>query len=105
MLNVKFDTTGLDKLTKNLKNLEGKKAVPFKDLFTPQFLKKHTKFSSLEDMFAKSRFTVNSQEDFKSIPDAEWDKFITDNSNFASWQEMLKVATGEWAGRRLLSSL
>jgi len=91
----------LDRLGNKAKKLEGTNSVPFEELFTQSFLTKHTKFCSLDDMFGKSGFTVNSQEDFGKIPDEEWNKFISNNSHFHSWEEMVYAAGQEWIKRQL----
>lgn len=106
MLNIKI--TGLNELKNNLKDLESKvqalegtHKVSLKDLFNQQFLEKYTKFFSVEDMFTRSGFKINSEEDLKAIPDGEWDKFISANTNFNSWKEMLNTAAGELTKREL----
>ena len=103
MFEMKFDSKGFDKLKKDLdklqrrcRELEGENSVSFEELFSPSFLNKYTKFSSIYDMFNKSGFTVNNQDDFKKIPDDKWDKFIVENSQFSSWQDMIDKAGKEW---------
>jgi len=108
MFEMKFDSKGFDKLKKDLdklqrrsRELEGENSIPFEELFNPSFLSKCTKFSSVDDMFKKSGFTVNNQDDFKKIPDDKWDKFIAENSQFNSWQDMLDKASKEWMENKL----
>jgi len=108
MFKVRIEGDGFDKIKRDLENiqskakkLEGTNSVSFGELFTQEFLGKNTKFSSLDDMFKKSGFTINSQEDFKNIPDEEWGKFIASNSHFKSWEEMLDAAVKEWTGKQL----
>lgn len=93
----------LNKIQSNVKALEGK--VQFKDLLTHEFLVVNTKFSSVEDMFEKSGYKVVCQDDLKAIPDSEWDEYISSNSNFKSWKEMLSAAAAELFKKRLASSL
>lgn len=45
-------------------------------------------------MIQANGFKVESEDDFKAIPDAEWDVFIHDNTSFGSWREMLEAARG-----------
>ena len=46
-------------------------------------------------------FKVETEEDFASIPEDEWDAFINGRTRFASWDEMKKAAALEWAKQRL----
>jgi hypothetical protein len=108
MFRVEFKGDGFDKikrdiekLTRRVKELEGENSIPFNELFSADFLKKYTDFSSVDDMFAKSGFTVTNQDDFKNIPDSKWDEFIKKNTKFSSWEEMTNAASKEWIDRKL----
>lgn len=108
MFEIKFKGDGFDKIKRDLesfqkkaKEMEGTNSISFHELFTPEFLKKYTRFISLDEMFEKSGFTINSQEDFEKIPEDAWDKFISTNSKFNLWKEMLDVAGEEWVAREL----
>lgn len=103
-----FEMKGFDELKKKLKDLNdraqglhGEHSIPLKELFPPEFLSQHTQFESIEDMFKKSGFKVASADDFKNIPDAEWDAFIQNHTQFPSWKAMLKKASEEWTVRKL----
>ncbi|MDD5281482.1 MAG: hypothetical protein PHC37_02065 [Candidatus Omnitrophica bacterium] len=86
----------LNNLQQNIENLKGEQEVSFNELFTQDFMKKNSRFKSLEDMFKQSGFVINSQEDFKKIPDEEWGNFITSNTKFKNWEEMYGAAINEW---------
>ena len=100
--------TGMDSLQKKLKKmadgareLEGQHQVAIPDLLTEPFLAKHTSFANAQELFDKSGFKINSAEDFKAIPDYEWDQYISSVSSFESWKEMLQSATVEYAKRKM----
>lgn len=100
--------TGLDNLQKRLQKLandaqalDGSHAVPLEELLNESFVRKHTQYSSLSEMIEKSGFDVKSPEDFKAIPDDEWDKYIKSITSFADWKAMLGKATEIWAAKRL----
>ena len=99
--------TGLDGLTKKLGEIERKakavngQKVPMTELLTPEFVARHTKFASADEMFDASGFKVETQEDFAAIPDDKWDEYIRSISSFASWQEMLARAGEQWAAKKL----
>ncbi len=91
----------LDNLQKNISKLEGEHQVPFNELYDRDFIRRNSNFDGIEDMFQKSGFTINSEEDFKKIPDAEWDNFISKNTKFKSWKEMNKAAVANFTKKKL----
>ena len=66
----------LDDLSGRIKQLEGSHNVPMSEVLTPEFISGCSKFYSLAELLSGSGFTIESQEDFKAIPDDEWDSFI-----------------------------
>ncbi len=100
--------TGFDELKNNLnkmadraKELEGSHQVAIPDLLTESFVKKHTKFKDAQELFDESGFKIDNTEDFKAIPDADWDNYIAGISDFDSWNEMLQAATAEYVKRKI----
>lgn len=91
----------LDNLATKAKELDGEHRVPVSELLTDSFIAQHTSFSSADEMFKASKFTIATQEDFAAIPDEEWDSFIRSVSSFDSWQSMLGAASKGWAKRKL----
>ncbi len=91
----------LDTLSNNAMNLDGNHNVPVTELLTPSFVSKHTNFKSVEELFEKSGFKVESPEDFEAISDTEWDNYIQSTSNFDNWNSMLSKATEEWVAKKL----
>jgi len=100
-MDFKFDPSGLDELQQRLRRIDGSHDVPMNELLNPEFMLKHTQFRSFEEMLDRSGYSVKTQEDFKAIPDAPWDAFISANSTFTSWHEMLEAAQVEWTKRQL----
>lgn len=100
-----IEFTGLDKLEKQLKKMEKElsqtKSVSFEDLFTASFMKKYTSFSSMDELLDAGGFKIESQEDFEAIPEAEFDKHISANTKFDSWEEMLSEATSQYLVKKL----
>lgn len=91
----------LSDLSGRIKQLDGNHNVPMSELLTPEFLSGCSKFHSLTELFTGSGFSIKSQEDFKAIPDDEWDRFIRLNTSFAGWREMLHAATAAWTKKKL----
>lgn len=91
----------LGDLSRRAQSLEGPRNVPVTDLLTPAFLSRCSRFKSAAELFEASGFTVNSQEDFDAIPDVQWDAFIKQNTNYSTWEEMLKAAGAAWVKQEL----
>lgn len=85
----------LKKMVEGAKELEGQEQISIPDLLTEDFVSEHTKFRDAQQIFDESGFEINNAEDFKAIPDDDWDKYIAQISDFGSWSEMLKAATAE----------
>lgn len=88
-------------LQQRAEQLDGQHSVPLSEIFPDEFMLRNTEFVSIAELFEASGFKVETEEDFKSIPEAEWDKFIKERTRFASWDEMKNAAAVEWAKRRL----
>ena len=100
--------SGLDDLQKKLKEmakrakeLDGTHQVPLKDLLTGEFMRKHSRFSSFRRFLDASPFKVETSEDFDAIPDAEMDAYVSSETDFDSWEDMLSDATQEYVSRKM----
>lgn len=91
----------LDELQKNANQISGNNEVPLKDLFSETFMTKYTKFNTINDFFENSSFTVESTEDFDSIPESDLDTYVSNNTLFSSWQDMLNKGVEEWTSKQL----
>ena len=91
----------LRNLSDNAKALNGQHNVRFSEIFSVSFLQRYTQFGSIDEMFAKSGFKVQTQDDFKAIPDDQWDTFISSHTQFKNWAEMKSKASAEWAKQKL----
>lgn len=91
----------LDQLAKNAKGLDGTHSVSLTDVLTPAFVSRHTRFSDAEQLFEAGGFSANSQEEFEAIPEDKLDRFISSESSFGSWKEMLSAAGAAWAKGKL----
>ena len=86
----------LENIKKKAKKLDGYNEISFENLFPPAFMKKYTAFGSINEMFKVSPFELETQEDFKTIPEDEMDKFINENTEFTSWEDMIGEAGELW---------
>ena len=87
-VNVDLSEDGLDKFLSNLKKVEGKHNVQFKELFPDSFMQQYTDCQSVSDFFEKSGLDFSSQESFQKIDVKELDGYISQHSKFSSWDEM-----------------
>jgi hypothetical protein len=106
MGNVKI--TGLDQLQRKLKKIErnakamdGEQSVPFDEVLTTGFLRKNTKFTSVDEIM--DLVGVKSQEDFEKLEESKLDVVVREHSSFKSWQEMIGKAAQEWGHKKLFS--
>ena len=91
----------LDEIEKNADELDGENEVKFDDLFCTTFMKKYTDFLSIDEMFEKSDFDINSQEDFESISEDKLDMYVNKTTVFSTWEEMLEKAIQKWTIKKL----
>lgn len=91
----------LKKITDAAQNLHGEQQVAITDLLTESFIRKYTSLHSAQELFDNSGFKIDSAEDFKSIPDADWDGYISSVSSFNNWQDMLRSATAEYVKKKM----
>lgn len=100
-----FKISGLDNLSRKLnsmqqaaKNIDGENSVPLTELFTDSFTQSHSNFNSFDEFAISSGFDFS---DIESIPENELDTFISENTNFNSWKDMLSAATEKWVAKKL----
>lgn len=91
----------IDEMKTNAEKLSGEHKIPFKDLFNSDFLIKYTDFKSLDEMFHADEFVIESEDDFKKVPDDKWDEYIGKHTRFSNWQEMMGKASEEYFARKL----
>ena len=77
-----------NKFSKNMKKLGENKFVELSTVLNPLFFKKYTRFKNLNEFMDASGFKVETFEDFKAIPDDDFDNFVIDNTPFSSWRDM-----------------
>ncbi len=91
----------LEELINKGEEMEGSNEVPAGELFSEQFMGTYTEFGDFDELLEESEFEVEDEEDFKNIPDKDWDEFINANTQFDDWEEMVSKGTESWVGRQL----
>ena len=97
---MRSDFSGLKKLQKNLQNMAGTHTIPITDVLTPEFVSNHSRFPDFETLLAEAGITT--KEEFKAYPDADFDAFISANTDFESWLDMQRQGGTAYAKRQLL---
>ena len=95
----------LDKLVKNAEAIDGVNEITFDELFNAGFMKKHTRFSSIYELFLVGGISVNSADDLNASLGDEFDQYIRQVTSFSSWNEMLKTASLEWVKGKLFDGV
>ncbi|MGG3652603.1 hypothetical protein ABES36_14360 [Bacillus pseudomycoides] len=91
----------LNNMEKAAKELQGTNNVPFSVLFNNEFMTKYTNYSTFDELLNNSGFKVETEEDFKNIPDLEWDQYIKQVTVFENWDNMLSKAGKIYATKKL----
>jgi hypothetical protein len=86
-----------DEVIEQLKKLAEKFTgdVNLQDLFTLGFMREHTKYASLDEMITESKLLKDdcaAQELAGVLESQEWNQFVSKNSDFRSWEEMIAAA-------------
>lgn len=102
---MKSKITGLDKLIKNLDELQknasdinGTHEIPFAELFNPTFMSEYSHFDNFENFAIESKFDWN---DIDSIDESQLDIFIEKNTSFSSWSDMKNKGAEIWTAKKL----
>jgi hypothetical protein len=103
-----FKITGLNDLQKQFEELkrsaeeiDNTESIRFGKLFNTDFMRKHTRFSSIDELFASGGFNVENYIELDSIPNDKIDDHIAATTIFKSWEEMLGQAGEEYVIKNL----
>lgn len=90
----------LDTLANNAKKLNGTHEIPATELFGKNFLSKCTndRFTNFADFIDAGNFSASSFED---IPKKDLDYWVSQVTNFDSWQSMLSSAVNAYISKTL----
>lgn len=103
-----FELEGFDELGNKLKDmakkaeeLDGENEVPVTELCNLSFMKKHTSYSSFDELLEDGGYEVESAEDFEAIAEDNFDRHIRGNTSFDDWEDMLGTADQAWMANQL----
>ena len=91
----------LDTLSNYAEELPSKKSIPLQELFTEDFMKTYTPFSSFPEFLLAGGFHGATQEELDTIPETELDAYVCAKTDFHSWNDMLEKASEVYTERDL----
>lgn len=95
-MSFRYDDRGIRKLQQKLQALQRElnTSVPLVELFSPQFMGRHSSYASFEALLEASG--IHSAEDFESLSAERRDQMVNEGTTFAGWDAMLKAAGDAW---------
>jgi len=103
-----FKITGLDEfqrkieqMRRNAEQLGGEHQVPLTDLFSPAFMRQHSRVTDFATFCKDAGLDVSSTEAFAAIPRDTLDAAVRHLTEFATWEDMKHAGAADWARRRL----
>lgn len=73
--------------------LEGRTSVRSDELFSPTFMQRHTQFEAFEAFCTASPSDGDEFHDLQRLPDETLDTFVSNTTDFGSWEGMKRSAT------------
>ena len=75
---------------------------PIADVYSPEFMQRHTEYASLDVMLEAA--SVSVAEAFSTPARADWEAHVKAHTKFASWAAMREAANDAFLKRRLADS-
>lgn len=72
------------------------------EILNETFMRRHTQYTSLKDMFSESGYKITGVEDFGFVPLAELDSLVERTTHFPSWSRMLEEAGRHYIARKMM---
>lgn len=80
-----------------ISNIPKTQRVSYAEIFHKDFMAKHTKFASLQEMADAAGLEENEE-----INSQHWSDFVAENSTFKNWQEMKEAANRQYLREKIL---
>lgn len=94
-----FKIKGMDKfereikqLSKNAQAVSGTHKYSFDEIFSEKFMCENSNFSSIEDFLKSSPENISTAEELEKADETILDTFVSNQTKFSSWEEMLAEA-------------
>lgn len=101
-------TKGTNKLIRNLtklsnkaENLSGENTYSFDTIFSEDFMSKYTNFDSISEFLKSSPEAISNAEEFDKADETILDAFVSEQTIFSTWEEMMGKAGEDLIIRQL----
>lgn len=85
--------------SENLKRISGK--VTFAELFTEDFLSKHSQYKAISDLLNDCGFTLDDPEALNALKNGAFDVEISSRTDFSGWDEMRSAAVRSYVANKI----
>ncbi len=92
-----------EKLSKAAEETSGN--VSLDKLFNKGFMAKYSNLQTIDEMFDKAGFVIESEGDFTALPEETLSSIVKQHTSFSSWEEMLGKAGEEHMGNEIIKRL
>lgn len=82
----------LQQLSKNAQEISGTHQYSFDEIFSEKFMHENTNFSSIEDFLKSSPENIFNAEEFEKSDETILDSFVSEQTRFSTWKEMITEA-------------
>lgn len=93
-----FDASAFDEIENELNDLANKvhnsdeSTVSIYDLFNTDFMSRHARSIDIDNFFTLGNIDIENCDDLDSLSNDEFDKFVSEHTDFSSWEEMCDEA-------------
>lgn len=83
----------LNQLSENAQSISGTHEYSFKEIFSEEFMVEHTNFSTIGEFLLSSPEKISNSEEFEKADESILDAYISEQTKFNTWEEMMSAAT------------
>jgi phage shock protein A len=75
--------------------------IELTDVFSDEFVAKHTEFETFDELVAASPATAESAAELELVPDGSWDEFVATRTDFDDEEQFVIEARDHWVAGQL----
>lgn len=102
-----FDESAFDDINNMLDDLSdkatnfGERNVSIEELFNDEFMTLHANSVNIIDFFTGGKIDVDLVEDFNDLSDDAFDNYVSEKTDFSSWDDMYSEAIDSYLNDQL----